>query len=231
MTQVCFGSIRRNRYSKDYAKDPYYNGVTSDSKIIKTIKEQVPKGGTIADIGAGQGRNTRPLAKMGYNVDAFEIDDEGIRQIKAKTAEFSGVKVFEEGIFNQRLEPQKYDAAIMAHLTQHFDSLDIASALANIYNGLKRGGIAIFDALIEKDKTLPPISEKNMGEGNAHFSFDTIKKLAQNLGFSITNIEDYKESASSRGNYYGPSWGFKDSTTPLETVLPVKLKWFTFKKL
>ena len=44
--------------------------------------EQYPQRGALVDLGAGQGRDAVPLAKLGYEITAVDVSGVGLKQIK-----------------------------------------------------------------------------------------------------------------------------------------------------
>jgi SAM-dependent methyltransferase len=225
---INFGGIQAHSYDADYRRFENYNGKDPDSKIIETVQQNLPQKADIADIGAGDGRNTIPLAKLGHNVDAFELSDEGREIILTRADDLPNVKVSYDNITHQPFK-KAYDGVVMAHVTQHFNFLDIYNTFKNISDGVKKGGVFIFDALVDKHDKVEGNKKVDEFHGTCHFRKDFLAGLADKTGFDIMDIEDYKEKASSRGDYYGPKWGFVVDDVN-DAVRDVKLKWFTLKK-
>jgi 2-polyprenyl-3-methyl-5-hydroxy-6-metoxy-1,4-benzoquinol methylase len=134
---ISFGSIEPNSYDCIYTKKKNYNGEKPDKKIIKTTRKHCQKKADIADIGAGDGRNTIPLAKLGHNVDAFEISPVGRDIIKTKAINLPNVNISPLNIVDH--QPTKtYDEIFMSHISQHFNTEDMGKIFANISNALKK---------------------------------------------------------------------------------------------
>lgn len=228
---ITFKSIPPNTYDWPYEINNNYNGVNPDAQIIKTTQKYFPiKTVFIADIGAGDGRNTLPLAKLGYNIDAFEISKAGRELIQKKAKNLPNLNIFSTDILKEPIK-KIYDEIFLSHVTQHFDSKEMKKAFSNLSSGLKKSGIIIFDALIDKHNFVEPCSDKDASEGNYHFKPNFIETLAQKNGLKLINICDFEESKKSKGDYYGANWGFSNPTSPFCKVKEIKLKWFTFKKI
>lgn len=226
--RINFGSISGDTYDNAYRGEKNYNGRNSDSKIIQTTKIYCPEKGNIADIGAGDGRNTIPLARLGHQVDAIEISESGREIIKNRANSLPNVKVLQNNPLYNSFE-KSYDAIIMSHISQHFTLHDMNKLFRNVSAGLKQGGIFIFDALIDKHNDVEPPNYIDEQRGHYHFKENFIKELSEKNNFEIVDVSDFKEKKSSRGDYYGWEWGFPDKKYPHPRE--VKLKWFTFKKL
>lgn len=53
--------------------------------------EKLPSRGMLCDLGAGQGRDSIPLANMGYEVSAVDVSEVGIKQIKSVDSNIHGI--------------------------------------------------------------------------------------------------------------------------------------------
>ena len=227
---ITFKSIKPDTYNSIYKNEKNHNGRNPDEKIIQTTEKYFPqKEALIADIGAGDGRNAIPIAKLGYKVDAFEISEVGREIICKKAQDMPNLKVLSDDLLSQPLK-NTYDEIFLSHVTQHFDAKDMEKSFENLFNSLKQGGILIFDALIDKNDDVEPPNEKNIKNGRSHFKPDFIRNLAEKYNFHVLEIENFKEKASSKGFYFGPHWGFPDICGEVKPK-EIALKWFTLKKL
>lgn len=230
---VSFGSLNPGDYDQEYRRLRFKNGILPDKKILQTMQKYCPHGGDIWDDQGGDGRNAVPLAKRGFKVDVTEQSSEG-RAIMAKRAKkLPNLQILDRDILESSLHKDKYDGICMAHVSQHFDNFELETTIKDFYYSLKKGGIAIFDALVDKMK----FEEQNIMDifedtdnGYAHFEQEFIEDAARKTGFDIIDISDYKEGFLSRGRGYNyRKWGFGTDTTK-DAVRPVKLKWFTLRK-
>lgn len=224
--QINFGRLSCS-YDHEYGyskHSEHYNGVSADKKVLDTMQGYCPFGSDIADIGAGDGRNAIPLAKLGYNLDAFELSSKGRELIKERSQGLSNIRALPDDIFETPLPKEKYSGIVLAHVTQHFNFADMTNAFSRFNEGLKKGGILLFDALEDTFQGLNDADNFDEIQGNFHFKPGFIGDLAQKIGFEVKDVSDYAEDAACRGHYYGEKWGFgKDAWL-------VKLKWFTLRK-
>jgi len=246
--QTSFGRIKPQLYDKIYELTKYHNGYEPDSKIINVIKDTFisPAKTKIADIGAGDGRNALPLAHLCYNIDAFEISKSGREIIKDKAKDIKNLKVSEKDILDTPFK-KAYDAIFMSHVTQHFKDTDMVKIFQNISDGLKQGGLFIFDALLDKpnvslygDEALIFLKKHNFDIdklsvddallGQSHFKKTFIEEISKKNNLNILSIEDFNERPESFGDYYkeNEEWGMG---RPSLLVRNVDLKWLTLKKV
>lgn len=221
---INFGSITPSEYNPTYAQYKNYNGEKPDKKILTTIKKYIPKGGLVADIGAGDGRNTIPLARKGYRVDAFELSSvgRGIISEKIKAEKLSKVNLSADNIHSKPFG-EIYDAIFMSHVTQHFESKELPEVFQNIKESLKQGGVFIFDAFIAKNERVKKSTQYDSWSGNYHFNQYFIENLVKSLGMNVTEVSDFKEKDASKGKYPNPKWGFQNKNSGIKEV---NLKWF-----
>lgn len=82
-------------YDKYYKKDKNYFG-NAHPPLIEYFSSSYVRG-SVVDLGAGQGRNSIPLYKLGYNVTAVDISQVGLDQIQSK---YHGIKTLCNDIYN-----------------------------------------------------------------------------------------------------------------------------------
>jgi len=174
------------------------------------------------------------------NVSAFEICKGGCKLIerRSKKIGLSNVKVSQDNILKNPFS-EKFDAAVMTHVSQHFTTEELDVAFKNISESLNSGGILIFDALVDKKKSIRPNTWQDVESAWCHFPMDTIEGLAKKHGFNVKEVSDFDEKRSSRGGYYHEEWGYEGVRSRLEqlnpfrktsVVRPVKLKWIVLEK-
>lgn len=232
--------IPDNRYTRSYEKHPNYNGYVPDSFILSRLTEQyrTPQNAAILDLGAGQGRNTIPIAKMGFRVFPVEINDEGKMAIQSTAFEenLHNIKV----IIGNILDPlrlriaEDIDFAFMSHVSQHFSVEEMKRVFDNVGSVLKDGGEFVFDALLRTDKSYKKYEKmpyfmrplKIDEYGAASFEEEEIAKIAEQTGFKFLLKTPFVENNGLRAVYeYQSLWGSKG-----RHFKPVKLNWFVFRK-
>jgi len=106
-----------------------------------------PKGKAL-DIAAGEGRNAVFLAQHGFDVDAVDISERGLKKAK-KLAKKMGVKIHTllVDLDSYQIERERYDLiANFYYLNRRF--------IPKIKKGLKKGGKVIFETYLLEQRTL-----------------------------------------------------------------------------
>lgn len=86
-----------------------------------------PKGKRVLDIGAGTGRNTLPLARLGFETEALELTPEFCEIItQTATSEELTVRVVEADAVGEGVDlgEERYDLIVCSEVTSHFRSPD-----------------------------------------------------------------------------------------------------------
>ena len=134
-------------------REPPLFGSHPDAKLMATAaKLGNPDRIRILDVGAGTGRNTLPLARLGYSVDAIELTAAFSEQLKAAaTAENLPVTVTEGDVLDplMRMKPARYQLAVAAEVISHFrDSDQVRLFLAKMCDFLCPGGVLLFSTFL-----------------------------------------------------------------------------------
>ena len=145
-------------------RSPPLFGSHPDAKLMAVVTEitQLPQEVPVLDIGAGTGRNTIPLAKLGYPVDAIELTPEFAKEIRATAQKFKlPVRVIQGDILNYRqvkLKPAHYKLIVIAEVIPHLRSTNaLKQLLATICDLLSPGGLVLFNSFLPIGKYEPDI--------------------------------------------------------------------------
>ena len=203
-----------------------------DRFIQDTFKRHIPDGSMVLDIGAGEGRNTIPLAKAGYKITAIEPASTGreAMQRHASHENVGNISVFnpentEFFDITKQLHPDlsnKFNAGFMVHLTQHFTPDELDKALQNVRKSLTGSGIVIFDALVRKDGFEGMhAKDYQRNEGWAHFSRQEILDCLAKNGFNLIETSRYQKGEGNASYTHSSNWN-RDF---------LNLEWFVIKKI
>lgn len=104
--------------------------------------------GTALDIAAGEGKNTVFLAQHGFDVDAVDISEMGLRKAK-KLARETGVKIHVvlADLSAYQIEKERYDLIINFYFLNR-------RLIPKIKKGLKKGGSVIFETYLLEQRIL-----------------------------------------------------------------------------
>jgi len=136
----------KKRWDKRFARKEFALGKEPNPFLKKHIR-LFPKGRAL-DIATGEGRNAAFLAQKGFEVDAVDISQKGLRKARELTRE-KGVKVnlLLVDLDHYQIEKDRYD------LIADFYFLE-RRLIPKIRKGLKRGGMVIFETYILEHRTL-----------------------------------------------------------------------------
>lgn len=211
-------------YSPNYIKHQNYNGSEPDVFILNRLN-QVHKPAVVFDLGAGQGRNTIPIAKQGYNVYAYEISPVGRDCIKRKAINNRVLdKVVPVGcdILENVSVGGKADFVFMSHISQHLNIEELKKVFTNVYDNLKAGGEFILDAMTTQIQGLASMYAGKMPEicGESKFDEAELFQAAKDAGFTKVVKKPFVERGQGRAGYEILWLKSKD----------FKLNWFVLKK-
>jgi len=121
------------RWNKRHVEKPMRSAV---EPIVKKYIE-LAKPGNALDIACGIGRNTHYIADKGFSVDAVDISDYALGEVK----NIATIKKVETDLDTYNLEINKYDLIInINYLSRRL--------LPQIKEALKSGGLIIFETFI-----------------------------------------------------------------------------------
>lgn len=123
----------KQRWNRRHVEKPMRHNV--EPLIEKYIGEA--EVGKALDIACGVGRNTHFLAEKGFVVDAVDISDYALSQVK----DIATIKKFEVDLDSYNLEKNKYDLIVnINYLSRRL--------LPQIKEALCSGGVVIFETFI-----------------------------------------------------------------------------------
>ncbi len=168
-------------YDDHYKEDEYfgapYNGLIN-------FFEQYKSKGTVLDLGCGQGRDSIPIAKMGFNVIAVDHSKVGIDNLASKALSH-GLKIntVVADVYNISID-KNIDIVLLDSML-HFYKNDVekeSEFLIKILNELKEEGV--FVNFILKGKNREGILKKIIAK--SEFEWEILSE----------NYVDYPEAAS-----------------------------------
>lgn len=212
-------------YTYFYEHDLKCNGKHPDEFILNKLNNEFPdsKNIDVLDIGAGDGRNSIPIAQKGYNVVAYDLSSAGVDLINELFGKFKfkNCHAKKKDILNGSTLPEgKFEFVFMSHISQHFSLTELKTVFANISKSMENKGVFVFDALINKNRKRYKENIEAQEDGYVQFNMRDIKRAARKKGFKVKEIENYSEDPKKRVRYIdNPCWN--------ETC---QLKWFVLTK-
>jgi len=132
--------------------DRKYKEKIIPTKIIKVVDEyaSLAKGKKALDIACGMGRNSKLLAKKGFEVLAIDISPLALDTLK----EIDNITTKEVDLDSYRLKEDSYDLIVCTYFLNR-------SIFPQIYSSLKKDGIFIFETFKEHSKSTKVPSNKD----------------------------------------------------------------------
>lgn len=202
-----------------------------------------PANAPILDVGAGTGRNSLPLARLGYPVDAIELTPIFAQKLSAQaTAENLPVKVLQGDILDPllRLRAANYKLAIASEVLSHFRHADqVRLFLAKISDYLQSGGLLLFSTFIAINNYQPDNFVREMSEisWSSLFTPDDLKAAMDGLPLEIISDEsvvEYEQNHLSKEAWPPTTWYLNWATGrdlfPMQQNPPIQLRWILMKR-
>ncbi len=136
----------QKRWDKRFGRREFALGKDPNPFLKKNIY-LLPKGKAL-DIATGEGRNAVFLAQHGFEVDAVDLSEKGLKKAQ-KLARERGVKMntFLVDLDQYQIEKERYDLIANFYFLKR-------RLIPRIRNGLKKGGRVIFQTYLLEHRTL-----------------------------------------------------------------------------
>jgi SAM-dependent methyltransferase len=212
-------------------------GPSADAKVMAIAALNDPAQTPILDIGAGTGRNTLPLARLGYSVDAIEIAPAFVEEIDAAAQrENLPVQVMQGNILDATLTlaPDRYRLAILSAVLPHFISTQqLRSLLEKLTAAMAPGGWLLFSLFLAVDGYEPDNLALQLSHVLDSFIFTRSQLASALLGLPLQFISDESAIAYERAHLgsWPPTdwferWASGHRLFPLQQGdPPIELRW------
>ena len=122
---------------------------------MRYIRQYLPAGASILEIGAATGRYSHTLARAGYTVDAVELVQHNIDIFQANTQPGENIRIFQGNAKNlTMLSDNTYDITLLLGPMYHLFSIpEQLQALSEAIRVTKKGGV-IFAAYCGNEATM-----------------------------------------------------------------------------
>jgi tellurite methyltransferase len=143
----------RKRWDERFRDKPSVLGKRANPFLIKHMG-LLPKGRAL-DIATGEGKNAVFLAQHGFDVDAVDISEVGLKKVENLAREFRvEIHTVLADLDHYQIEKECYD------LIANFYFLS-RSLIPKIKRGLKRGGMVIFETYLLEQRALGTMGPNN----------------------------------------------------------------------
>jgi SAM-dependent methyltransferase len=227
----------------DTRKPPYF-GAHPDAKVMALAREASnPSACAVLDIGAGTGRNSLALARLGHPVDAVELTPRFAEIMKgAAASESLPIRVIREDVFRSRgLLRNDYGLIVVSEVVSDFRSVEEWRALLELAaRSLADGGKFLANVFVAHDDYYEADAAREFAQQTFSF-FMTPAELAgatRNLPLELLSSEsvhDY-EKANLPAELWPPTTWYPDWVRGLDVFsmraedCPVSMRWLVFQK-
>jgi SAM-dependent methyltransferase len=220
-------------------------GKYADAKVM-AIAAQLgePKKAPILDVGAGTGRNTLPLARLGHPVDAIEITPVFAEKISAAaTVENLPVQVIQGDILDPllRMKTYRYKLAIATEVLSHFRYPEqVRLYLGKMCDAVLSGGFILFSAFLGVEGYEPDPIVKEMSELAISYLItrQELKEAMEGLPLELISDEsvlEYEQKHLPPDGWPPTNWFINwvsgRDVFPIEKTPPLHLRWILLKRL
>jgi 2-polyprenyl-3-methyl-5-hydroxy-6-metoxy-1,4-benzoquinol methylase len=228
----------------DIRPEPLF-GSHPDAKVMAIVAELPEPGKTaILDVGAGPGRNSLPLARLGYSVDAIELTPIFAEKLSAAaTAEKLPIHVIQGDVLDPllRMKTYRYKLAIATEVLSHFRYPEqVRLFLGKMSDAVLSGGFILFSTFLAVEGYEPDEMAKQMSELCWSYLITKQELEAAIEGLPLEIIADESvieyEQKHLPDSAWPPtpwfvSWASGRDLFPVQETPPLELRWILVKRL
>lgn len=220
-------------------------GTHPDAKVLAIAAElgQERVSAPILDVGAGTGRNSLPLARLGHPVDAIELTPIFAQKLSATAvAEGLPIKVTQGNILDPllRMGAAHYRLAIASEVVYHFRYIEqIRLFIAKMCDALQSGGLLLFSTFIAVDGYEPDDMVREMSEVTWSHVVTRKELNAAMEGLPIEILSDesvleYEQTHLPKEawppTHWFINWASGRDLFPIQEIPPLELRWILARR-
>lgn len=176
-------------WNKKYSDDLEYKKINKPSDFVKFAEHYLLKQGTILELGAGTGQDTKYLFQKGFYITATDFSQVALNNLRKNFNSLDHVTIKELDLSKPFSEATNHYDAVLANLVVHyFDSKTTQQIFKEIYRVLKLGGILALMVNTKTDseygmgkKLSEDFFELELGRPKRYFSISTLQSFTKQL--------------------------------------------------
>jgi 2-polyprenyl-3-methyl-5-hydroxy-6-metoxy-1,4-benzoquinol methylase len=244
-TKIQVESVAQKYHSWPEIRPEPLFGSHPDAKVIAIATElgEPPKA-PILDVGAGPGRNSLPLARLGHPVDAIELTPIFAEKLSsAATAENLPINVTQGDVLDPllRMKTYRYKLAIATEVLSHFRYPEqVRLFLGKMSDAVLSGGFILFSTFLAVDGYEPDEMAKQMSElcWSYLITRQELQAAIEGLPLEIISEESVIEYEQKHlpDSAWPPtpwflSWASGRDLFSVQQTPPLELRWILVKRL
>lgn len=228
------------------SRPPPLFGKHPDAKVLDVARSLgAPGEVAVLDVGAGTGRNTLPLARLGHTAAAVEASPALVTLLRQAIADESlPIEVFAGNVLDHGLAIPKggYRLVILCEVLSHFRELtDVRLLFRRLGELLAPGGVLLFSAFVSNDAYTPEKLARELSQVFWSTVF-TRRELAEAmLELPFEKVSDESVYAYEKEHLPSDAWpptGWFAEWTRGEDVFavpegksPMDLRWLAYRRV
>ncbi|MFA5127376.1 MAG: methyltransferase domain-containing protein [Patescibacteria group bacterium] len=176
-----------NLAAVDYDKKEKYLNSFEKDKLFPLLGDVKSK--KILDVGAGTGRTSVILAKMGAEVTALDVSEKMLKELKKKNAK---IKIVVGDAESLPFPDKSFDAIMSAFLIVHLK--DPTHFFDEAYRVLKDGGLLVVTNINQKEPPEVKTPEGVIKIESYYHRPEKIREILESLAYDIKNEIIVKEN-------------------------------------
>lgn len=159
--------------------------------ITDSLKQYIPDGGSVLDVGCGNGVISRHLGQFGYNVLGIDISEKTIA-VANKANTYPNVKFAAISAEALTAQGETYDAVICSEVIEHLDQPELL--LHTIHASLKDNGLLIVTVPNGNGPRELCVTRPMLKARNNPAVWNSINKVKKALGFKGTTAQSQADN-------------------------------------
>ncbi|MEY4512213.1 MAG: hypothetical protein RLZZ450_4335 [Pseudomonadota bacterium] len=218
-------------------------GKHADAMVLALARQLTP-GAHVLDVGAGHGRNSVPLCKLGLKVDALEPVESLCDEMRAQRARAAlELSVIRGDLLDPELElaSERYQLVILSEIVSHFrDSAQLQGALAKLSAALARDGLLAMNVFVCDDGYTPEALVRQAAQVALSSSFTRSELLTATQQLPLGLLRDEPALDYERDHVPPEAWpptpwfeGWSEGRNIFDVpgqVPPIRLRWLVYQK-
>jgi cyclopropane fatty-acyl-phospholipid synthase-like methyltransferase len=133
--------VRRGYDAASVRYDQEYGGATKYQAWLSQLREAIPAGGTVLDLGCGSGLPVAlHLAGAGFDVTGVDISDVQISRARELVPQANFIRA---DVTTVEFSPESFDAVVSFYALIHIPVQEHPALLANVATWLRPGGLFV----------------------------------------------------------------------------------------